>query len=180
MYLPVESLIEPFIAIVFSGLDYVKKTYPSATVHRVTAKPPFPEACNSPLQLSQLRLECDIGDRKLAVLSTRIWGEWLPFVVEDKKFDDVAPTQWKDPMMDALEADERMKNAGYNGPYTSMVLETPIRPFGVLQAYYIFEMVQLPGGPSNVYVGLNDKTVTTSGQVLPPASEEPDNQNGKL
>lgn len=183
---PNSGLVEPFIIFVMVGLDIVKKDYPAAQIHRVTAKPAFPMECISTFQLVNLTLTCEIGDRNLAKLTSKTWGEWNSYFITTKLMDDVAPTPWTDHMMDAIEADKLMKAAGLKGPYTSMDLEKPAMPLKTpsggtfpSQPYYIFEMVVIPGGPSEVYVGLDDKKVYPYGQALPPLSPGGAKQNGK-
>ena len=171
---------EPFLARVQSGFREVRKQYPEAKIHRVTAKPPFPQACTNPGQLDYLRLECDVGGGKLAITSSKFNNGWTPCIIVPKLFDDVASFTLEDIKMDPFTADELMKDAGFKESYTAMKLEKTIYPDFVSQLYYIFEMTELPGGPSLVYVGVDDKRVIPYGQALPPNPEKPDQQNGKF
>ena len=58
--------------------------------------------------------------------------------------------------MDLLEADQRIKEAGYAGSYSGVNLRWP-NPIGILepQPYYIFDMESSgPGSPRTVAVGI--------------------------
>ncbi|KAK4697901.1 hypothetical protein P7C71_g235, partial [Lecanoromycetidae sp. Uapishka_2] len=163
-----EDFLEPFITFVYTGLRIVQEQYPSAQIYVVDAKSPLGFPVTSPVQLVDLKLECDIGNQKLAVLSSQTWGQWGPISIIRKGLGDKDDIPWKENMMDILDADKLMKAEGIKQGYYSAVLEKPVQPEFPVQPYYVFHMVQLPGGPSQVFVGLDDKKVYPYGQVLSP------------
>ena len=159
--------IESFLAFVKTGIDEVKRTYPDAQIYRVTAKPSASIAINNPKLLAKLTLECDIGDKKLTIQESITWGEWTNPKVIVKQLGDVAPFPWKDGLMSIEEADQLMKDAGYKTDYTEVKLENFISPTLPDQPYYIFELVQLWGGPSKIFVGLDDGKVIPYPEIVP-------------
>ncbi len=163
-----DRLTWSFIAFVKSGLDKVQKTYPEAQIHRVIAEPRVQMKVDNPLPLTKLTLECKVDNMKLARLRSLSWGLWSPVNIINKLWDDVAPTPWNDHMMDIVEADKLLKDAGWKGAYTRVTLQKPITPKLPSQPYYIFAMVQLLGGPSRVFVGLDGGKVIPDGQIVQP------------
>lgn len=123
---------------------------------------------DNPLPLTKLTLECKVDNIKLARLRSLSWGVRGPVKMITKLWDDVAPTPWTDHMMEVVEADKLLKDAGWNGAYTRVSLQKPVTPKLPSQPYYIFAMVQLLGGRSRVFVGLDDGKVIPDGQVLQP------------
>ena len=153
--------IESFLAFVKVGIDEVKRAYPDAQLYRVTAKPSASIQVNDPKLLTKLTLECDIGDEKLTIQESISWGVWTNPKVIVKTLGDVVPFPWKDSLMSIEKADQLMKDAGWKTDYTAVKLENFISPTLPNQPYYVFEMVQLWGGPSLIFVGTND------GEVIP-------------
>ena len=153
--------IESFLAFVKVGIDEVKRAYPDAQLYRVTAKPSASIQVNDPKLLTKLTLECDIGDTKLTIQESISWGVWTNPKVIVKTLGDVVPFPWKDSLMSIEKADQLMKDAGWKTDYTAVKLENFISPTLPNQPYYVFEMVQLWGGPSLIFVGTND------GEVIP-------------
>ena len=163
-----DRLTWSFIAFVKSGLDKVQQTYPAAQIHRVIAEPRVPMKVDNPLPLTKLTLECQVDKWKLARLHSLTWGVWGPVKMISRLWDDVVPTPWTDHMMDVVEADKLLKDAGWKGAYTRVTLQKPVTPKLPSQPYYTFTMVQLLGGPSRIFVGLDDGKVIPDGQIVQP------------
>lgn len=153
--------IESFLAFIKVGIDQVKQAYPDAQLYRVTAKPSASIEVNDPKLLTELTLECDIGDNKLTLQESVGWGSWTNPKVIVKRLADVAPFPWKDSLMSIEKADQLMKKAGWKTDYTAVKLEKFISPTLLDQPYYVFEVVQIWGGPSKIFVGTDD------GEVIP-------------
>lgn len=159
--------IESFLAFVKVGIDEVKRAYHDAQLYRVTAEPCASIEINDPKLLTKLTLECDIGDKKLNIQESISCGEWTSPKVIAKHLGDVAPFPWKDSLMSIEKADQLMKDAGWKTNYTEVKLEKFISPTLPDQPYYVFEMVQLWGGPSKIFVGSDDGKVIVYPEMAP-------------
>lgn len=157
--------MESFLAFVKADFEEVKRAYPHAQVYRVTAKPSASIGVKDPKLLTKLTLECDIGDRKLTIQESIGWGYWTKPKVITKNLADVAPFPWRDSLMSIEKADQLIKDAGWKTQYTEVRLEKFISPTLPEQPYYVFEMVQLWGGPSKIFVGTGDEKVIPCPEV---------------
>ena len=163
-----DGLIPPPRERIERGINKIKEKYPDAQLHDVDYRPPLPRSCESPYDLSSLTVDCLVNDGKqLASVRTVGYGPFGPIELRERLLDDRQNIQWP-VKIDIPEADELMKKAGFNQPYTGASLDFSILPGGDQEANYTFSMIQLPGGPSAVSVGVNDGKVTPFGQALPP------------
>ena len=157
----------PFVR-VGQGIKKIKETYPDAQLHDVDYRSPVHRPCENPYELSSLTVYCEVnGGKQFASVRTVGYGHYGPIELRERLLDDRQNIEWP-VKMDIPEADELMKKAGFKEPYTGATLDFSILPSGDKEPNYTFSMVQRPGGPREVRVGVNDKKVTPFGQVLPP------------
>ena len=163
-----DGLVPPPRDRIERGINKIKEKYPDAQLHDVDFRPPVPRSCENPYDLSSLTVDCLVNDGKqLASVRTVGYSPFGPIELREKLLDDRRNIQWP-VKMDIPEADELMKKAGFKQPYTGASLDFSILPGGDQEPNYTFSMIQLPGGPSAVSVGVNDGKVTPFGQALPP------------
>ena len=163
-----DGLIPPPGERVERGINKIKEKYPDAQLHDVDYRPPVPRPCDNPYELSSLTVYCQVNSGKqFASVSTVGYGPYGPIELRERPLDDRQNIEWP-VKIDITEADELMKKAGFKEPYTGATLDFSILPSGDKEPNYTFSMTMLPGGPTEVRVGVNDGKVTPFGQVLPP------------
>lgn len=138
--------------------------YPTAHFIKVQASVSTEDPTTDPLLLTDIQLIFSVPNRlpaKTLISQMRSrWATWEnPRLVD---LDYAATNDWlpSDLEMDILEADQRIKEAGWAGRYYCVDVRWPKDLGGhTPQPYYIFSMEDEPELPSIVSVGIYDKQV---------------------
>lgn len=137
----------------------VKEDYSEAQLYEALATTPNDQYVDSPQKFSHLRVVFNDGDSGgTVIIESTVWGEFAPLQHIDSPYLDDVVIPWP-VQMDAPEADQILKNAGYTQPYNSMILRHPLYP-GLEEPYYIFHLEK----EGFIFVGIESHKVFPADQ----------------
>ncbi|KAH0536618.1 hypothetical protein FGG08_006529 [Glutinoglossum americanum] len=149
---PLDDEIQTFTSRVNVAINRIKEQYPDAQLNSVEGTPASPGGVTSPNEITNLLVICQ-ADNGTATIESTGWDEWGPVQYDAQPLLGNNNIPW--PIeMDAIRADQILKEGGFKGPYLSMSLRWPLSP-DKEEPYYIFTMVD---GPV-VFVGVNSGKV---------------------
>ena len=140
-----------FLGAVNIAIRKVRAEYPNAQLLEVDGYAMGGPTTNSQ-GIDKMRVVFQIGDMHSATVTSTAWGEFGPIEMHGVFAGDrVLPWPIK---MTLVEANDLLKKAGFDGPYTGVTLRWPLYP-GVTQPSYIFTTVN----SGFVFVGVFDGKV---------------------
>ncbi len=90
-----DGFIPRFLERVGRGIHKIKEKYPNAQLHDTDALPPVPSPCESPKDLSFLKVYCEVNEGKpLASVSTGGYDPFGKIYLHDKLLDDRRNIEW--------------------------------------------------------------------------------------